>query len=129
VKKGLEKKKLVSRPYWLLMVVEHLNFKVLEFLDHKSDLPVKVCEMIRQLKEKGVQVKFVRLDNAGDNVKFAEMVNGKEYNLKLTFEFTGARTPQRNYLVEVGFATLRGWLRATMDAVFIPEEEKYTLVR
>jgi hypothetical protein len=49
--------------------------------------------------------------------------------LRLTFEFTRARTLQRNYLVEVGFAMLWGRLRATMDAVFIPEEEKYKLVR
>jgi hypothetical protein len=32
-------------------------------------------------------------------------------------------------LVEVGFATLWGWLWATMDAASIPEEEKYKLVR
>jgi hypothetical protein len=107
------------------MVVEQLNFKVLEFLDHKRDVPEKACEMIRQLKKEGVKIKFVCLDNAGENVKFAELVNGREFSLKLTFDFTGACTQQRNYLVEVGFATLWGRLQATMDATFIPAEEKY----
>jgi hypothetical protein len=58
------------------MVVEQLNFKVSEFLSHKSDVPEKACEMIRRLKEEGVKIKFVRLDNAGKNVKYVELANG-----------------------------------------------------
>jgi hypothetical protein len=61
-------------------------------------------------------VKYIRLDNLGENMVFAQMANKKEWNLQLTFEFTGACTPQRNYLVEVGFATLWGRLQAMFDA-------------
>jgi hypothetical protein len=39
VKHGKEKKKLLSKPYWLLMVVEMVNFKVSEFLNQKNELP------------------------------------------------------------------------------------------
>jgi hypothetical protein len=60
---------------------------------------------------------------------FAKLVNSKEWNLRLVFEFTGAGTPQRNYLVEVGSSTLWGQLRAMFDAAFLPEEQKYMLVR
>lgn len=59
---------------------------------------------------------------------FAKMANGKEWNLKLTFEFTGVRTLQLNYLVEIGFSTLWGWLHAMFDAAEIQEEEKCIFV-
>jgi hypothetical protein len=129
VKHGKEKKKLVSKPYWMVMVVEMLNFKISEFLHQKKELPEKACQAIRDLKQKGINVKYVRLDNAGENVAFSQLANGKEWNMQLTFEFTGARTLQQNYLVEVGFATLWGRLRAVFDAAMVPEEEKYKLIR
>jgi hypothetical protein len=77
-------------------VIEQSNFKVSEFLYQKKDLPEATCNIIRTLQQDGVKVKFIRLDNAGENVSFSELENSKEWNLKLTFEFTGARTPQRN---------------------------------
>jgi Zinc knuckle len=95
VKHGSETKKLLSKPYWLLTVIEQSNF---------------ACNIVRSLQQDGVKVKFVQLDNAGENFAFAELANSKEWNLKLTFEFTGACTPQRNYLAEVGFVTLWGRL-------------------
>jgi hypothetical protein len=129
VKHRSETKKLLSKLYWLLAVIEQSNFKVSEFLYQKKDLPEVVCNIVRTLQQAGVKVKFIRLDNAGENVAFSEMANSKEWNLKLTFEFMGACTPQRNYLVEVGFTTLWDRLQAMLDAAFVPEEEKYKLVR
>jgi hypothetical protein len=129
VKHGPEKKSLVSKPYWMLIVIEFVNFKLSEFLKHKSDLPEAACKIVHKLQTEGVNVKYVRLDNAGENLAFARMANSKEWNLRLVFEFTGAGTPQRNYLVEVGFSTLWGRLRALFDAALVPEDEKYKLVR
>jgi hypothetical protein len=85
--------------------------------------------MIRVLKQEGINVKYVRLDNPGENVAFAQLASGKAWNLQLAFEFTGSRTPQQNYLVKVGFTTLWGRLRAVFDAARVPEEEKYKLIR
>jgi hypothetical protein len=110
VKHRSEKKKLLSKPYWMMIVVELNNFKISEFLVKTNELPEKACEAVRKLKLEGVNVKYVRLDNAGENKVFATLANGKEWNLQLQFEFTGAHTLQRNYLVEVGFATLWGRL-------------------
>jgi hypothetical protein len=42
----------------------------------------------------------------------------------LCFEFTGAMTPQRNYLVEIGFATMWGRMCAMFDVAYVPEHEK-----
>ena len=129
VKHGSEKKLPVSKPFWLLIVVEFVNFKVSEFLKRKSDLPEVACNIVRKLQMGGVNIKYVRMDNAGENVAFAQLANSKDWSLRLSFEFTGAGTPQRNYLVEIGFSTLWGRLRAMFDAALVPEEEKYLLVR
>jgi Zinc knuckle len=101
VKHGSGKKTLMSKPYWLLIVVEFVNYKVSIFLKRKSDLPETACEMVHQLQTAGVNIKYVRLDNAGENMVFAKLANSKQWNLRLVFEFTGAGTPQRNYLVEL----------------------------
>jgi hypothetical protein len=53
VKHGPEKKKLLTKPYWLMMVVEQVNFKIMEFLTWKKGLPVLACNMIRNLQMKG----------------------------------------------------------------------------
>jgi hypothetical protein len=45
VKHGSETKKLLSKPYWLLAVVEQSNFKVLEFLYREKDLPKATCKL------------------------------------------------------------------------------------
>jgi hypothetical protein len=113
----------------MLIVVEYSGYKISSFLSRKKELPEKACEVIRQLQQEGVKVQFVRMDNTGENLSFADLANGKEWTLKLTFELTGAMTPQRNYLAEVGFGTLWSRLRATLDAAMVPEEEKYKLVR
>jgi hypothetical protein len=41
-----EKEKLLSRLYWMLMVIELMNFKILEFLNQKNELPGKACKVI-----------------------------------------------------------------------------------
>jgi hypothetical protein len=106
IKHRSDKKTLTSKPYWLLMVVEQVNFKVSEFLSQKKEMPIKACKMVRALKQKGVNIKYVQMDNDGENKVFTEMANSHAWNLQLEFKFTGARTLQRNYLVEVGFGTL-----------------------
>jgi hypothetical protein len=80
----------------MLIMVELTNFKISEFLVKKSELPEKACKAVRKLKLEGVNMKYVQLDNTGENKVFATLANSKEWNLQLQFEFTGAHTLQRN---------------------------------
>lgn len=57
------------------------------------------------------------------------MANGTDWRLNIVFEFTGARTPQRNHLAEVGFVTIWGWVRAMMVNANIPEDQQYLVYR
>jgi hypothetical protein len=102
----------------MMIMVELTNFKISEFLVEKSELPERACTAVCKLKLEGVKVKYVQLDNAGENKAFATLANSKDWDLL-----------QRNYLVEVGLATLWGRLRAMFDTAFVPEEEKYKLLR
>jgi len=67
-----------------------------------------VCELINAWNQNGLNVKHVRLDNAGENVLLQQRANGVDWRRNLNFEFTGARTPQRNYLAELAFSALWG---------------------
>jgi transposase InsO family protein len=58
-------------------------------------------------------VKFLRLDDAGEN--FALEKACKQHHLGLQFEFSGPRTPQRNGKVERKFQTLYGRIRAMFN--------------
>ena len=62
----------------MLIVVEFVNYKLSEFLKWKSELPETTCKIIHKLQTEGVNIKYVRMDNAGENVAFAQMANNKK---------------------------------------------------
>jgi hypothetical protein len=45
-----------------------------------------------------------------------------DWKLPIKFKFTGRDTPQRNYLAEVGVATIAARGRAMMSAAKVPKE-------
>jgi hypothetical protein len=55
VKHGSDKKVVMSKPYWLLIVVEFVNFKVSTFLKRKSDLPETACDLVHQMQTANVK--------------------------------------------------------------------------
>jgi hypothetical protein len=72
-----------------------------------------VVELIKELKNNNIQVKFLRLDDAGEN--YALEKECKQQNLAVKFEYSGPRTPQRNGKVERKFQTLHGRIRSIMN--------------
>jgi hypothetical protein len=75
-------------------------------------LKVKMITLIKQLRSKGITVKIIRCDNAGENVSFQK--EAEELNLGLVFEYTAPDTPQQNGRVERKFQTLYGRVRAML---------------
>ena len=69
--------------------------------------------LLKKLKSKGIETKFIRCDNAGENYKFQEKVI--DAGLKIKFEFTAVGTPQQNGIAERAFSTLFGRVRAVMN--------------
>ena len=72
-----------------------------------------MLKLLYELKNKGNQVKVIRCDNAGENLKLKELCDKKQLNIK--FKFTAPGTPQQNGVVERKFATLFGRARAMLN--------------
>jgi hypothetical protein len=54
----------------MLIVDEATNYKWSYFLNKKSDLPATMIQHLWMMQAKSRPVKFIRLDNSGENTKF-----------------------------------------------------------
>ena len=125
-KKGMPN---VTKPHWRIMVDERTQLKFSAFHAKKSDMVEPVCELLSKWKKAGINVKYVRCDNAGENKSLQARSDTSDWKLGLTFEFTARDTPQQNSLAEVGFATLANRGRAMMHRANVPEAARYKVWR
>ena len=122
---SIKNKSAGGSKYWILFVDEATGYKKSYFVKQKSEMSKIGEKYLTFLKKKGIEVKKLRCDDAGENKKFEKWVEKSNFNID--FEFTGANTPQHNGVVERGFATLTGRLRAMMKQAGLSEELKYKL--
>jgi hypothetical protein len=80
----------------------------------KSDLKTKVTTLLTDLKIAGVNLKFIRCDDSGENKALFEECRSKGVGIK--FEFSGPQTPQQNGKVERKFQTFFGRIRAMLNS-------------
>ena len=111
--------------FWFLFVDEFTGFKQSIFLSKKSDFPKAAMLVLRQMIKKGINIKNIRCDNAGENRKLEEKI--MESELKIDFEYTPVGTPQHNGVVERAFATLYGRVRAMFNRAGIYDENRKIL--
>ena len=76
----------------------------------------------------GKSVKYVRLDNAGENQKLVARCKSVAWKLPIKFEYTACDTLQKNSLVEVGFSTIGNRGRSMMAAVNIEVQTNFLLL-
>ena len=101
--------------YWLLVMDDATGFIWSYFLKFKSQVKDKIVAMIKHLDQKyGYNVKYLRCDNVGENIKTEEECHNQ--GLGVTFEYTSPNTPQQNGRVERKFTTLYGRVRSMMNA-------------
>ena len=96
----------VTKPNWCIIVDECTQLKFSNFFDRKNGMVEPTCEKINKWKQKGIVVKYVRLDNAGENKLLMKRSNSSDWKLGLEYEFTACDTPQQDHLAELGFATV-----------------------
>ena len=79
---------------------------------------------MKEIKAKyGIDIKYVRLDNSGENRVLQKECS--KQNLGIIFEFTAPGTPQQNSVVERKIPTLMGRSRAMMiTAGFSPQDKR-----
>ena len=111
------------------VVDEYSKFGVMFFVERKGRLPIVLCEIFSKWKELGRPVKVVRCDNAGENKALEKMAMGIKWQLALTFEYTPARMPEMNYLIEKFFDTHFARLRPMLSYAHIPDPVKPLIIR
>ncbi len=77
---------------------------------------------VKTLREAGKPVKYIRCNNAGENLSFKKKIDENGMNVK--FEFTAREAPQQNGKVERAFATLYGRMRAMLSLAGCDDEMK-----
>ena len=78
---------------------------------------------MKELKAKyGIYIKYVRLDNSGENRVLQKECS--KQNLGIIFEFTVPGTPQQNSVVERKIPTLMGRSRAMLITAGLSPQDK-----
>ena len=112
-----------GKRHWLIAVDEFSDYSHSFFLKRKSDQVVVIPISIKGLKMKyGIDVKYIRLDNSGENRKLQKEC--EKQNLGIIFEFTAPGTPQQNSVVERKIPTLMGRARAMMIEAGFSKQDK-----
>ena len=88
-----------GKRHWLIVVDEFSDCSHSFFLKRKSDQIELLPVWMKELKAKyGSDIKYVRLDNSGENRSLQKECD--KQNLGIIFEFTAPGTPQQNSVVE-----------------------------
>ncbi len=99
---------------WLLIVDEATDMKWPHFMSTKNELSLVMMSFVREMKSRGSPVRFVRLDNAGENKGFVDKARKNGFG-DIRFEYTAPGTPKQNGVVERAFPTLLGRVRSMMN--------------
>jgi hypothetical protein len=95
---------IIGSIYWGNMVDENTNKTWNAYMKKKSEFPAAVLALCDKLKADGKEIKFIRCDNAGENMtKLQEGCDKRGIKL----EYTAPNTPQMNGTSERRFLTDR----------------------
>ena len=125
----VEDGKPTSKPYWRILVDERTQLKFSDFFCSKKEMIEPTCELLNKWRLSGKTVKYIRCDNAGENLSLQSRMGSTDWKFGTEFEFTGRATPQRNHLAELGFAILANRGRAILKAANVPMELRKILWR
>ena len=90
------------------------------FLRNKSELTSKVMPIIEMICEKGYNVKYICMDNAGENKSLAAKVK----SLGITVEYVAPNTAQHDGVVERAFVVGASRGCAIISELKLSEDEK-----
>ena len=97
-----------------------------DFFNRKKEMVEPTCEKLYQLIEAGKEIKYLRMDNAGENLLLEKQLKSNTWKLgAIVIEYTARNTPQQNNLAELGFAHLANYGRALMVRANVPLKERY----
>jgi transposase InsO family protein len=98
---SIKERSFGGEKFWALIVDDYSDYCWSFIMKNKSDLKTKIKTLLTDLKIANWILKFIRCDDAGENMTMKNDAEIKSYGIK--FEFSGPRTPQRNGKVERKF--------------------------
>ena len=110
---GPYKKSIVGSDYWVLVVDDFTSKSWSFFTKKKSALSQIIEGLLTKLLAASYVTKYVRCDNAGENLTSLSLVCDK---FGIIIEYTAPNTPQQNGVVERKFVTIRDRSSAAMHA-------------
>ena len=119
----------ITQPNWRVIVDEYTEMKFSDFYSTKDGMVEPTCEKLEMWKEAGIPVKYLRMDNAGENLVLGARLNSADWKLNVKPEYTARDTPQQNSLAESAFRTIYSFGRAMMYAANVPGKQQYTLAK
>ena len=112
------------RPNWFMLIDAASGMKFSSFWNTKAAFIETTCETLHRWLKRGIPIKFIRVDNAGENKLWEARCQSAAWKFPFKFEYTAARTPQQNSKVEVGFAVIANRGRTLMAAANVPGETR-----
>ena len=117
----------MRRPNWHILVDEFTGMKFSAFYPRKNDIVEPMCERLQHATGRGAPVKYLRQDNAGENLKIQARCKSADWKLPVEIEYTAKDTPQQNSRAETSFTTMAARARAMMTGANVPMVERYRL--
>ena len=121
VKGRKEKILFVSKPHMRMMVDEYTGMRFLQWYKTKDAMVEPTAAQFYQWTSKGLAIKIVRCDNAGENKVLEKICKGSKWKLVIDFEYTARDTPQQNHLAEIGITVICNLARAMMSRACVPQ--------
>ena len=91
----------MTNVHMCMKVLAPMNLKLPSFHPAKNAMVEPTCEQMNLWKDAGFGITHLRMDNAGENKLLANTMNGRDWKLNITPEFTARDTPQQNHLAEI----------------------------
>ena len=117
----------IKQKYWCTVTDEATGKKWCIFTSTKDGMVEPVCTLVNELKSRGIDVKYIRMDPGGENIKLEKRMKSAAWGPKLmpiNFEFTSTDTPQHNSKAETSFPTIAGRSRAMINAARVPDSAR-----
>jgi hypothetical protein len=69
----------ITKNNWIIMVDESTNLKISHFYANKDRVVEPACELIKKLKNMKIEIKILRIDNAGENKLLQQRCESKDW--------------------------------------------------
>jgi hypothetical protein len=119
---SIKERTICGAKFWALIVDDYTDYCWSFIMKNKLDLKIKIKTLLTDLKISNRNLRFIRCDNAGENMTMKNDPEIKSFGIK--FEFLGHRNPQSNGKAERKFQTLHRRIRAMLNGANLEGELK-----